>query len=61
MTADMVKAEIKSQSRPGDAMNVLMEERDRIERSIDSLTKKLAKVERRINELKYDEKSRGKK
>lgn len=32
MTSDMVKAEVKSQARPGDAMNVLMEERDRIER-----------------------------
>lgn len=60
MTSDMVKTEIQAQKRPGDAMNVLMEERDKIERSIDNLTKKLAKIERRIQELKYEDRSRGK-
>jgi hypothetical protein len=60
-TSDMVKAEIRSQSKPGDAMGILVEERDRIERSIDNLSKKLTKIERRINELKYEEKGRGRK
>jgi len=61
MTSDMVKAEINSYKKSGDAMNVLMEERDKIERSIDTLTKKLAKIERRIQELQFDDRSRGKK
>ena len=61
MTPDMVKTEIRSQSKPGDAMSTLMEERDRIERSIDNLTKKLAKIERRINEMRHEQNGRGKK
>jgi len=61
MTSDMVKAEIQSQKRPGDAINVLLEERDKIERSIDTLTKKLAKVERRLQELKFEDRNRVKK
>lgn len=61
MTPDMVKAELNPRKMSGDAMNVLMEERDRIERSIDNLTKKLAKVERRIQEIKFEDGHRGKK
>lgn len=61
LTSDMVKAEINSQKMPGDAINVLMEERDKIEHSIDTLTKKLAKIEHRIQELKFEDRGRGKK
>jgi hypothetical protein len=53
MTPDMVKAEYASRNKSDETLAVLLEERDRVERSIDSLTKKLAKLERRIGELKH--------
>jgi len=61
MTPDMVKAEFSPRNRSGDALSSLMEEREKIERSIDTLTKKLAKIERRINELKYEAPPRSRK
>jgi hypothetical protein len=53
MTPDMVKAEYASRNRSDETLAVLLDERDRIERSIGSLTKKLAAIERKINELKH--------
>jgi hypothetical protein len=53
MTPDMVKAEYASRNKSDGTLTVLLEERDRVERSIDNLTKKLAKIERKINELKH--------
>jgi hypothetical protein len=53
MTPDMVKAEFTSRNKSDETLAVLLEERDRVGRSIDNLTKKLAKIERRIDELKY--------
>jgi hypothetical protein len=53
MTPDMVKAEYTSRNKSDETIAVLLEERDRVERSIDNLTKKLAKIERRIDELKH--------
>ncbi len=61
MSPDMVKAEFAPRAKSDNSLGILMEERDRIERSIDTLTKKLAKIERRINEMKYDAPPRGKK
>jgi hypothetical protein len=61
MSSDMVKAELSRKNSPDNAMTQLMEERDRIERSIDNLTKKLAKIERRINDMKYEATPRGRK
>jgi len=49
---DMVKVQYASRPKPGDPMKQLMAERDRLERSLDTLTRKLAEVERRINDLK---------
>jgi hypothetical protein len=53
MTPDMVKAEYASRNKSDETLTVLLEERDRVERSIDNLSKKLAKIERKINELKH--------
>ena len=50
---DMVKAEFASPQRVDDALGQLLDERDRLERSLENLTVKLAKVERRIGELKH--------
>lgn len=54
-TPDMVRAEFATRAKSGDSLAVLFEERDKIERSIDTLTRKLARIERRINDLKYEE------
>ncbi|MBN2160001.1 MAG: hypothetical protein JW807_11450 [Spirochaetes bacterium] len=51
---DMVKAEFSSRQNKADTMDTLLSERDRIERSIDSLTKKLAAIERKITEMKHE-------
>lgn len=56
---DMVRAEFMARKKPEGTLAILMEERDKIERSIDTLTRKLAKIERRINDLKYEEPSRA--
>jgi hypothetical protein len=61
LTPDMVKAEYATRNRPDDSMQVLLEERDRIGKSIDTLTRKLAKIERRIDEMKYETAVRKKK
>jgi hypothetical protein len=61
MTPDMVRAEFAARNKPDGSMTQLLEERDKIERSIDTLTKKLVKIERRINDLKYEENPRRKK
>ncbi|HNW30473.1 MAG TPA: hypothetical protein PKN50_18505 [Spirochaetota bacterium] len=61
MTPDMVRAEFSPRNKSDNALSSLMEERDRIERSIDTLTKKLAKIERKINEMKYEAPARSKK
>ena len=53
MTPDMVKAEYASRNKSDETLTVLLEERDRVERSIGNLTKKLATIERRIKELKH--------
>ncbi len=50
---DMVKAQYATRPKPGDPMKQLMAERDRLERSLDAITRKLAEVERRINDLKH--------
>ena len=59
-TPDMVRTEFAARNRSGSGLDTLMQERDRIERSIDILTKKLVKIERQINDLKYEDRPRGK-
>jgi hypothetical protein len=61
LTPDMVKAEYASRDRADDSMQFLLEERDRIGKSIDTLSRKLAKIERRIEEMKYETSVRKKK
>ncbi len=51
---DMVKAEFTTPKKPGDALEYLIEEKDRIERTIDNLAVKLAKIERRIEDMKHE-------
>jgi hypothetical protein len=48
---DMVKAQYASRPLAGDPLKQLYAERDRIERTLDTLTRKLAEVERRIDLL----------
>lgn len=60
-TPDMVKAEFTSREGAAGTMDALIRERDRIERSIGSLTKKLAAIERKIGDMKHAEKGRAKK
>lgn len=54
-TPDMVKASISKQDEFSDEMARLTRERDRIEQSIETLARKLEKIERRINEIKSAE------
>jgi hypothetical protein len=53
---DMVKVQYASRPRPDSPLKQLYVERDRIEKSLDTLTKKLAEIERRIHD--FEEKSR---
>jgi hypothetical protein len=55
-TADMVKTEFIRKNGPDERLDMLVQERDRIERSIENLTRKLAQIERKINEMKHDSK-----
>ena len=59
-TSDMVKSEFmtrdKGERGTDRTLDALMRERGRIERSIEGLTKKLAKIERQINEMKHEKK-----
>ncbi len=54
-TPDMVKAEFAESRNQGGSLDMLMRERERIERSINNLTLRLARVEKKISELKRDE------
>ena len=58
-TADMVKTEFFRKEGTDKQLDMLVQERDRIERSIENLTRKLAMIERKINEMKYDAKTDG--
>ncbi len=48
---DMVKAQYASRPKPDSPLKQLYVERDRLEKSLDTLTKKLAEIERRINDF----------
>jgi hypothetical protein len=48
---DMVRAECKGPSVHNDRLGQLMEEKQRLERSLDALTTRLARIERAIREL----------
>ncbi len=50
---DMVRAEFTARKKPEDALDYLIGEKDRIERSIDKLTVRLALIERKIEDMKY--------
>ena len=50
---DMVRAEFTSRKKPEDALEYLVEEKDRIEKSIDKLTVRLAQIERKIEDMRY--------
>jgi hypothetical protein len=54
-TPDMVKAGLAESRGPGGSLDLLMRERERIERSIHNLTRRLTAVEKKINELKRHE------
>lgn len=49
---DMVKAEFTSRQQPDDVLTFLLMERDRLERSLEHVSLKLAKIDQRIEELK---------
>lgn len=49
---DTIRAEFLSRKKPDDALEFLVNEKDRIERSIDNLTVKLAQIERKIEDIK---------
>jgi hypothetical protein len=53
-TSDMVKAETTARGRAEGTLDMLVQERDRLARSIEQMAKKLAKVERKINEMKLN-------
>ncbi len=57
-TSDMVKAEFAARDRAEGTLDMLVQERDRISRSIENLAKKLTKIEKKISELKSGQKSR---
>ncbi len=50
---DMVKAQFASKDQPESRMSFLMEERDRIEKTIERLVVKIADLEKQIEELKH--------
>jgi len=49
---DMVKSRFSPRKDPGDDMDRLMSEKQRIEKTLDSLTVRLAKIERKIQDLR---------
>jgi hypothetical protein len=51
---DMVKARFTARPRPADKVDFLMKEKDRLEKSLEAITVKLAKVERELEALKYE-------
>lgn len=55
-THDMVKFQFKTKPKPGDPLKRLLEEKDRIERSLERLESRLAEISRRIDEIKSKEK-----
>ncbi|OHD64185.1 MAG: hypothetical protein A2176_00915 [Spirochaetes bacterium RBG_13_51_14] len=55
MTPDMVRSEFNARKEPEETLGLLMEERERIGRSIETLTRKLTKIEQRIIELKHED------
>ena len=50
---DMVKAELFMKNKPNDSLERLMSEKSRIEKTLDSLTVKLAKIEMMIEDLRH--------
>ena len=48
---DMVKAQYASRPKPDSPLKQLYAERDRLEKSLETLTKKIAEIERRINDF----------
>ncbi|MCU0822693.1 MAG: hypothetical protein MUC95_09525 [Spirochaetes bacterium] len=50
---DMVRAEFTSRKKPDDALEYLIGEKNRIEKSIDKLTVMLARIERKIEDMRY--------
>lgn len=53
-TPDMVRAEFLARPKNGDELGALLSERDRIENTIGTLTRKLARIERRIQDMKSE-------
>ena len=51
---DMVRAEFTSRKKPEDALEYLTAEKDRIEKSIDRLAVRLAQIERKIENMRYE-------
>lgn len=52
---DMVWAEFSpSRKRPDDMLDVLVAEKNRIEKTLDTLSAKLAKIERKIQEIRFN-------
>ena len=51
---DMVKAKFAVKSRPDDKVEYLVKEKERLEKSLEAITVKLAKVERELEALKYE-------
>jgi len=49
---DMVKAKFTARKQPDDKMEYLLTERDRLEKSLETITVKLAKIEIEIDDLK---------
>ena len=49
----MVREDFTSRKKPDDALEYLIEEKDRIERSIDKLSVRLAQIERKIEDMRY--------
>ncbi len=53
-TPDMVRAEFLSRAKNENDLDALLKERDRIENTIGTLARKLARVERRIQDMKSE-------
>ena len=54
-TQDMIKTEISSKNKSKDAINILKEEKTRLERTINRLNKKLETITQKINEIAASE------
>jgi hypothetical protein len=54
MSPDMIKSEFIAPKRPDNKLTYLMAERDRLELSIEKVTKQLAKIEKEIDDLQYE-------